>query len=288
MIVQSLNLCVPGGCPNDCKFCVARMHANDYSNLVENDGTNRDIHERDYKDRLQFARDNGCNTVVLTGTGEPLSNTRFLDRFNKWNREIPSPFKWIDLQTSGVYLNEGLLMHLRDNTSISTISLSVSDMFSDERNAEICGTPERLKFSLKERCSQIRNRGFNLRLALNMSSVYNGVDPAILFGRAAELGANQVTFKRLDSSGNPDGSQAQWINSHPYEDFTEIRDYIGMNGRSLEIMPYGATRYSVHGMSTVTDHDCMSRQAKEVIKYLVLRPDCRLYTKWDDRGSLLF
>jgi len=24
------------------------------------------------------------------------------------------------------------------------------------------------------------------------------------------------------------------------------------------------------------------------LRYLILRPDCRLYTKWDDKGSLLF
>jgi len=41
-------------------------------------------------------------------------------------------------------------------------------------------------------------------------------------------------------------------------------------------------------MSVVVDDDCMSTADKEDIKYLILRENCKLYTKWDDGGSLLF
>lgn len=41
-------------------------------------------------------------------------------------------------------------------------------------------------------------------------------------------------------------------------------------------------------MSTVLDEDCMSEEAKESVKYLILRPNCKLYSKWDDKGSLVF
>ena len=58
--------------------------------------------------------------------------------------------------------------------------------------------------------------------------------------------------------------------------------------RSLERLPFGALRYSVDGISTVVDDDCMNQEVKDTLKYLILRPDCKLYTKWDDAGSLLF
>jgi hypothetical protein len=41
-------------------------------------------------------------------------------------------------------------------------------------------------------------------------------------------------------------------------------------------------------MSVVVDDDCMSTEVKEDVKYLILQPNCKLYTKWDDEGSLLF
>jgi hypothetical protein len=27
---------------------------------------------------------------------------------------------------------------------------------------------------------------------------------------------------------------------------------------------------------------------REDVKYLILRPDCKIYTQWDDPGSILF
>ena len=35
MEVQSLSICVPGGCPNNCKFCVSKMHDETYPNQIE-------------------------------------------------------------------------------------------------------------------------------------------------------------------------------------------------------------------------------------------------------------
>lgn len=32
----------------------------------------------------------------------------------------------------------------------------------------------------------------------------------------------------------------------------------------------------------------MSTIPKEELKYVILRPDCKLYSKWDDKGSLIF
>jgi len=47
-------------------------------------------------------------------------------------------------------------------------------------------------------------------------------------------------------------------------------------------------KYSVDGMSTVLDEDCMNTEAKEELKYVILRPNCKLYSKWDDTASLIF
>ena len=67
-----------------------------------------------------------------------------------------------------------------------------------------------------------------------------------------------------------------------------IKNYIREYGRPLEVLAFGQTRYDVDGISTVLDDDCMSTQVKPELKYLILRPNCKLYTKWDSTASLLF
>lgn len=59
--------------------------------------------------------------------------------------------------------------------------------------------------------------------------------------------------------------------------------------RFLNTLEYGNKRYSVSVMSTIIDEDCMAKDRdKSSFKYLILRPNCKLYTQWDDEGSLLF
>ena len=296
MEVQSLSVCVPGGCPNNCKFCVSQMHPSIYVDQIEKNKRFRDLYERDYMQRLQFARDNGCNTVILTGDGEPLCNYTFLKDFAHWNNSIQSPFRWVEIQTSGVTLDDEQLRFLRNTVSVSTISLSLSDMFDNDSNQEMNGTPDKLKIDISHLCSEIKRYDFNLRLSLNMTNVYgkrwgSGVECLEkILARAQELGANQITFRKLYVSGDPELAQNKWIEEHKAHDplFDTINGYIRAKGRPLEMLPFGAMRYSLNGMSLVVDDDCMSTDVKPIMKYMVLRPNCKLYSKWDQCGSLVF
>ncbi len=264
------------------------MHYEAYANQIEKNLRFRDLYERDFTRRLQFSRDNGCNTVILTGDGEPIANCDFLRDFSHWNKMISWPFRWIEIQTSGVMLDDEMLRFLRNTVEVATISVSMSNVFDSAINAEINGTPEAIRVDIDRLCAEIKRYDFNLRLSLNMNAVYNELPVEELFTRAAILGADQLTFRKLYTSGDPDLHQNRWIREHDYLRFEELRDYIVANGRKLEVLPFGAARYSIHHMSVVVDHDCMSTEVKDALKYLILRSNCKLYTKWDDRGSLLF
>ena len=347
MNIQSLSVCVPAGCPNNCAYCVSAMNKqpdNTYENLAENALCRRnnltaeqeeeyDLLWQQYANRMAFARDNGCNTMMITSSGEALMNMGFIAALCQMNRDLRQPFRWIELQTSGIKLSDEILELLR-RYGISTICLSLADIFDDHSNARINGIQLRYQFVLEDLCRRIKQHGFNLRLSLNMSDVYNGVAPEQIFARAAELGANQITFRKLYVSDIYKGTpQAKWIEEHPYgyrkhhpkEDgapigdllhfstewheayggrrpldknygtifinhFQELNRYIVDNGIPLELLPFGAMRYSVHGLSTVVDLNCMNKGVKDdgSVKYLILRPDCHLYTRWDDPASLLF
>lgn len=292
MNIQSLSVVVPGRCVNACKFCVSKLHHEEYVDQLEKNLRFRDLYERDFMERLQFARDNGCNTLILTGDGEPVVNKDFLNDFAVWNAMIKDPFRWIEVQTSGVTLDDEKLRWLRNKVRVTTVSLSLSDVFDSDANQACNGTPEKLKVDIDRLCAEIKRYDFNLRLSLNLTDAYADRRVEDIFARCRALGADQVTFRVLydvDSSVSPEVHA--WIGEHRLEagKVEEIHRHIREKGRKLEKLPFGAMRWSVDGMSCVLDDDCMStREDTDVIRYLILRANCKLYTKWDDRGSVLF
>lgn len=289
MIIQSLSIAVPAGCPNKCGFCVARMHREEYVNQIECNRRFRALYKRDYEARLAFARDNGCNTLLFTGNGEALMNKDFIENVADLNWKLSSPFRILELQTSGAGLDEETLRWLRDTIGVSTISLSLSSIWSNDKNAEYNGAPDKFKVNIEHLCSEIKRYDFNLRLSLNMTDEYDPIDAPRIFARAKELGADQVTFRKLYKS-DEDNPQDKWIDEHAVNEqfWTLTNRYVQEKGRKLEKLPFGAWKYSISEMSVVIDDDCMSTDVKEEMKYLILRPNCKLYSKWDNKGSLVF
>ena len=287
MEIQSLSIAVPlRGCVNTCPFCVSRMHGMDYK---DNIGTYLPIHIRDYKNRMLFARKNGCNTAILTGTGEALQNLEFVRRFGQWNQELGDErFLWLELQSTGVLLEQNLDL-LRDDVQVTTIALSVSDIFNSENNASVVKMPPKYKVDLDDLCAKILAKGFNLRISLNLYGLYDEIAPELVFDRMKQLGAHQVIVRKLYESGEDKGVD-QWVRDHAakYETILRYRDFILNEGSPLEKLPFGSVRYSVRGMSTVIDENCMPHELTNSFRYLILRPDTKLYSRWDDKGSIVF
>jgi hypothetical protein len=181
---------------------------------------------------------------------------------------------------------------LIDQVGVSTIALSLSSMDSDT-NAEINRTPDSIAFDIDVLARQVKGQGLNLRLCLNLSSAYNSMGVEDMLARAHQLGADQLTFRKLFVSDIYTGTpQGQWIREHQFREngLAEIAAYIKQQGVELYRLPFGASVYSVNGMSVVVDQDCMNKTVRDdgSIKYLILRPDCHLYCRWDDHGSLIF
>lgn len=288
MKIQSLSVVVPTKtCINNCKFCVAHMHEEPY---VDQLGGNRrffDLYQRDFIKRLEFARDNGCNTAMLTGNGEPQQNMSFLMTFGTLNAQLSKPFRKIEMQTTGTLIDGEMLRPLRNHVGVTTISLSINS-FDNAINASTCRM--RNPVDIKWLCSEIKRYDFNLRLSINLTREFESKSPEeIMLYAHDNLGADQVTFRVLYTSGE-DTEQDRWIaeNGASPEFIQELKDYVLAHGRPLGKLEYGGTKYSLHSMSTVVDDDCMAQAVKEEYKYLILRPNCKLYSKWDDPASLIF
>lgn len=288
MVIQSLSVVVPTKhCINNCKFCVAHMHDEPYKNQLDCNLPFYDLYQRDYLKRLEFARDNGCNTVMLTGNGEPQQNRPFLETFGTLNNQLDKPFRWIEMQTTGTLLNDGYLRFLRNHVGVSTISLSLNS-FDNAENAAVCEMKSPV--DIHWLCSEIKRYDFNLRLSINLTKSFETMTPADIIDKARNyFGADQITFRVLYTSGN-DTDQDAWIaqNGAGAEYIQRVRSFIRMYGKPLGELEFGGTKYSLGGMSTVLDDDCMAKAPKREYKYLILRPNCKLYSQWDDPASLIF
>ena len=298
MKIQSLSIVVPthNKCVNNCKFCVSRTHTNPYEDRINKtivkkytDGVDykKDIEYKDYFNRLQFARDNGCNVVVLTGTGEPVQNMKFIEFFSKINSTLTTPFKSIEVQTTGVMLDDEKLKRLR-KLGVTTISFSISNIFDSNRNLELIGCAEKLRFDVFEVIKLVKKHDFNLRLSLNLVNDYDKYSVKEVIAKCKELGADQVTFRKLYKS-NLNNEIDMWIEKNASKTFYDkLVNYIEENGRYIGVLPFGPKIYDVEEMSMVVDGDCMSEEAKDTYKYLILRENAKLYSKWETRASLVF
>lgn len=293
MKIQSLSIVVPNkGCVNNCAFCVSKMHCEEYKNQMDDNLPFFDLYLRDYIKRLEFARDNGCNTLMLTGRSEPQQNRKFLTYFGMMMQIMKNPFRWIEMQTTGVMLDQNYLRFLRNHVGVNLISLSVSSLDGYE-NASIIGSPDRFRFELPDLCSEIKRYDFGLRLSLNLTSEFNQYSeaPQKLFQECKTLGADQVTLRVLYSSGSST-PQDKWIakNAMPEQSVLWLQKYVRTHGKVLGVLPHGAVKYSLDGLCVVIDGDCMDKAEKtdEDYKYLILQPDCKLYSQWDDPASLIF
>lgn len=295
MKVQSLSVVVPNKkCINNCKFCVARMGNEEYENFVTGRNLYYDLYEKDYMERLQYARDNNCNVLMLTGDSEPQQNWEFLKTFGTLNKSIQSPFKHIEMQTAGTLLNNKYLYFLRHHVGVKTISLSISS-FDNVINDKIVNFPNGYKVDIAKLCHLIKQYRFNLRISINLTYYFDNIPAKEIFNYCKNvLLADQIIFRELYKSNN-NTDQDKWIEEFggKKEKLREIVEYICENGDPLNKLEFGAIRYLVHDMSTVVDTNCMGKSSnndeiKEDLKFLILRPDGKLYTQWDSKGSVLF
>ena len=260
------------------------MHNENYGNSILND---KDIIPRAYLDRMQFVRDEGCNSMILTGTAEPQQNLPFIYKLLISNRTLRTPFYNISIQTTGSNLHPEDIKNLAD-AGVTTLALSISS-FDDERNWNIINTPQNARtMTITELIQTAKLYNLNVRASFNLTNEFNRYKPGEFFIWGKNNYIDQITFRKIYASG--DSKQAQWVEKHKFfdEKLGQLKNYIQMNGVPISRLPYGFIQYSVKGISTVIDDNCMSKDNIDEIKYAILRPNGHLYSRWDDTGSLIF
>lgn len=285
MNIQSLSIVVPTGkCWNHCAFCVSHMHHEDYGTCILHN--NQPI-PRSYLDRIEFVRDEGCNSMILTGTAEPQQNLEFIFKLLDCNKNLRKPFYNITIQTTASGLTPKDIKDLAD-AGITTFALSMSS-FNELVHWEITNTPKNKQtITFGRLFYEVKKNNMNLRVCFNLTDEFISVSPYYYFNWAEECGVDQVTFRKIYTDGN--GPEAEWVRDHefPQKEFIIIKNYIKNNSTPIARLPYGFIQYSVRGISTVIDDNCMGKDNIDEMKYAILRPNGHLYSRWDDTGSLIF
>lgn len=293
MNIQSFSIVVPNKkCMNECPFCVSRMvNSNIYPNLMDINHPTYDYNIKEYMRRMKYVADNGCQTLILTGTSEPQQNKQFLNTFALIHRLLGKPFTNIEMQTTGVLLdkNPDYLRFLKNFVGVNTMAISLSAL-STEMNSYIIGN----NVDVVKLCCMLKDYGFNIRVCCNLTSMFDVDNNFVIkwFNYFSEmLHADQVTFRQMYASGNS-SEQDKWINEHKLSNDFKLFlcDFLKENGKHAGETLYGAPIYYINGMSVVFDDDCMGKSPKKdnTVKYLILRPNCKLYSSWDDPASLVF
>lgn len=248
-----------------------------------------DINVSEYLKRLRYVADLGCSTVMLTGTSEPQQNKQFLNTFALLHRLIGKPFTNIEMQTTGLFLtgNRDYVRFLRNFVGVNTVALSINAL-DDDMNNEILGHHlEGRPIKLKELCRLLKEYDFNVRLCYNLSSTFScTVEDTFHF--ASECKADQITYRKLYTS-ETSTPQGKWIQEHQVGDnFKKLGETLA-SFQTIGHTVYGSTIKDVLGMSVIYDEDCMGKKPKsDALKYLILRPNCKLYSSWDSPASLVF
>lgn len=292
---QTLSIVVPGGCPNECKFCVSRTHREDGIENVLSNKKSWEKLESGLIDRLVWTREKGTDTVVLTGTSsEPIVHHDFLEFFARMNGKLPSPFRKIEIQSSGVGLDDKTIKLLK-KIGVKYFALSISS-FDDDENARINGTKsQKMNVNIAETCAKLKEAGINIRLCLNLNSAFDddfaeGMDA--IFDRCIELGADQVTFRKLYQSKN-DTPEDRWMEEHEFDPtlYGRIFEYVKKEGTARDRLPFGAIVYTVKNrVATIIDDDSMNSTGGHngLQKFAILREDGCLYYDWRDKGTKIF
>ena len=283
MNIQSLSIVVPTGeCWNHCEFCVSRMHSENYGKNL-----NFDVIPDGYIDRMEYVREEGCNSMIITGTAEPQQNLPFIYKILRVNKLLRKPFYNIAIQTTGSGLTPIDIQALA-SSGVTTLALSVNSL-DDIQNWDITNTPSNKRImTIQQLIEEAKNRNMNVRVCLNLTNAFNRFTPQFFFNWANFRNIDQLTFRKIYKSG--DGKEADWVANHEYQKakFEAIMQYVTENGTPIARLPYGYIQYSIKGISTVVDTNCMSKDNIDEMKYAILRPNGHLYSRWDDKGSLIF
>lgn len=271
-------------CDLDCPYCVSRttpfikgLNGEDYAPLPIIAEWSH--HYRRVADGIPF----GLITSKFEATKMPK------EELGEIMQVMKSGGLLVELQTSGLHLNEDNLAYWRE-CGLHTLALSCVS-FDGEINSRIM-SKSGLTWDIPSIIRTARPMHYLIRVAVIMCK--GGVDSMDAFlaavTAAQKAGVHQLTFRKMGTAETIDSKGgkkiAKWIKNNNTDQFLprKILEYLDEKGSDRQIVPW-ATIYSFKGMRIgVTEH--MNRPDMDIARHGVLQPDGRLYGDWEGKVIL--
>ena len=279
IMTNSAQIVVPyKECINNCMFCISCMNPV-AKNIKFIESKELEV---SYIKKLKYLKDIGCKNVVITGDNEPLMNKNFLLFFSATLNQAGVRFDNIEIQTSGVFLNEYLLSFLRNKIHINLVCISVASL-NVNINANIMGFRNELIYDFNKISYYIHQTNIKLRITIIMTNWFNKYENDIekLFKDIFSLfKPNQITFKILKNTSVPSDVH-YWIENHSASINTikNLSDFLSVNTKVISFYA-GMNIYEYMGMSIMLDNDCMKAKLEKGYRYLILLPNGKLRESW--------
>jgi hypothetical protein len=219
-----------------------------------------------------------CDTVLLTGVGEPTLYPGLIDEYLERLQEFPI----VELQTNGTRIGEQIgyktLGRWQDH-GLELISISITH-YDPLQNARLMGISPLYNFwSVVNRCNVL---GFSVRL--NCTLLKDGIDTVekiqSLIDSCRETGVAQLTIREVAVPMNTEGPIAQYCRSQYAGVLAAFEPNCGVLLREL---PHGGRIYDVDGQN-VCISNCMTTDPKET-RNLIFFPDGAIRYDWQHKGA---
>jgi hypothetical protein len=218
------------------------------------------------------------NSVLITTKGEPLNRLEYVKNVAEYFKAFP-----LEIQTNGDMLIGMGVLEMLYYSGVNTIAISVDSM-------------ERIK-TLEPVYSMIAGYGFNLRLTIVISDLWEEKEIRPLLDYCVLNGIRQLTFRlvtiplfyRMDER-----SQAivKWVEENTKKSQKEFFESINMFANSENLvreLTFGPKVYSAMGISITTIPYCIQEHDNtQDIRSLIYHQDGHMYTSWDKPASILF
>jgi len=297
-IIQTMSVvCGNKACNAKCPFCISKQTGNQPKTCPFPNYRNFDI-------AVDYARQCGVDSVLLTGVGEPTLFPDYVEgiltRLDIRSRNLDMKiFPFRELQTNGIRMAKGELddeLEYWHRLGLTTIALSVCH-YNHNFNYSIY-LPDGGYFDLAKLIEKLRDIGYLVRLCvMGMKGGIDSVDKlkrlieyAKLFKTSPDDIGIQLTYRRITKPEHTcDDEITDWVNEHYIDDmdWDRIHAWVERKGTLLMNLMHDAKIWDIDGQNLCMSTCLTESPDPDKIRQVIFGNDGHLRYSWQHRGAIL-
>ena len=270
---ENLTISIPcKGCDKDCEYCISKI-----TGLFKS--SNPDLMLRKMRKVANTAMLAGVTSILFTGKGEPMLNSRFLYEVLPFFSNFPC-----EIQTNGQILARNSKARTRHFYSMTTLGMDIIAVSMD--------SPEQFE-TYQNLFKDIVASGLIARITVNMTNkLKDWASGSKIISYCVDNKIRQLTFRQINTPDNVrDSKYTEWIKQHAWskKHFDEFVSDVISRGYLLRDLNTGVQIYDVEGISLGVSKYCIQDYDSGYnLRSLIFQEDGYVYTSWSSAASILF